>query len=154
MAWKPFFFVAAFLMAGCAYGYEEESKDIVPSTNPVGSSFYRHLAHDYGIDIRELVKFERRGFGRTEIVALVMISTTTGKSIKDYGRRRLRDKVTLKALAQEAGLDYGTLYRVSRTIKEEIESRSPDNLPPPVFDIPTPEATPPPEKKEKRKNRP
>jgi hypothetical protein len=111
------------------------------STQPIGSSFYRHLAFDFGLDIRDLVKLERRGFGHNEVVTIVLLSKATGTSVKDYAKRRLKDEVLLKDLAAEAGLDYPTLLKNARAIKEGIESKGDMNLPPPVFEAsPSPEA--------------
>lgn len=111
------------------------------STQPLGSSFYRHLAFDYGLDIRDLVKLERRGFGRGEVVTIVLVSKATGTSVKEFAKRRLKDKVPLKDLAAEAGLDYPTLLKNVRAIKEGIESKGDQNLPPPVYEpTPTPAA--------------
>ena len=111
-----------------------------PSTMPIGSAFYRHLAFDFGLDIRDLVKLERRGFGRGEVVTLVIIAKTTGTPVKEYAKRRLKDKVGLKELASEAGLDYPTLLKTVRAVKEGIESKGEENLPPAVYEpSPTPE---------------
>lgn len=125
------------LAAAASAAFEPEPS---PSTGPIGGAFYRHLAHDFGLDIRELVKLERRGFGRGEVVTIVLISKATGTGFKDYAKRRLKDKVLLKDLAAEAGLDYPTLLKNVRAIKEGIEAKGDAHLPPPVYEpSPTPQ---------------
>jgi hypothetical protein len=107
------------------------------STAPIGSPFLRHYAYDYNLDLKTLVKFEKRGFGRTEIITLALISEKTGKPMKEYGKRRIKDHVPIRTLAQEAGMDYSELHKKARQIKTEIEAKGDKNLPPPVFlDIP------------------
>lgn len=118
------------------------------STAPLGSPFFRHLAFDYNLDIRDLVRLERRGFGRGESVALVLIAKSTTTTVRELARRRLRDKTSLADLAKEMNLDYPTLRRNVEAIKEGIEAKGDQNLPAPVFE-PTP--TPAPPKKKKRK---
>lgn len=125
------------LSAAAAFAYED---GVDVSTEPIGSPFYRHLAYDFGLDIHDVVKLERHGFGRGEAVTLVLISKATGVSFKDYAKRRLKDQVPLKDLAAEAKLDYPTLLQNVRAVKEGIESKGDQNLPPPVFEpTPTPE---------------
>jgi len=104
------------------------------STAPIGSPFLRHFAYDYKFDLKELVKFEKRGFGRTEIITIALISQKTGKPMKEYGKRRLKTQVPLIDLAKEAGMDYAELYKKARTIKSEIEAQGENNLPPPIFE--------------------
>lgn len=131
------------------YAYEEE---VEISTLPIGSSFYRHLANDFNLDLKELVKFEKKGFGHTEIVTLVLISKSSGTVLKEYGKRRLKDQTLLKDFAAEAGLDYPTLYKSARAIKEGIEAKGDTLLPPPVYEAtPLPAETP--EKKSKKKKK-
>ncbi len=116
------------------------------STQPIGSPYYRHLAQDMNQDLRQLVKFEKKGFGRSEIVALIIISSTTGKPLKGYGNRRLKDKVTLQQLADEAHIDYAQLMTESKRVKELIEAKGDKNLPPALYEmgeiLPTPSPTP------------
>ncbi len=120
------------------------------STTPLGSPFLRHLAHDYKMNLRDLIKFERRGFARTEIISIALIAEKTGKPLKEYGKRRIKNKVLLRDLAQEAGMDYSALYRKSREIKAAVEAKGAENLPPPVFEEkPKNEKTPEPGPKEK-----
>jgi len=111
----------------------DEDSDVKKSTTPIGGFFYRHLAFDYNLDLKKLVKFEKRGFGRSEIVTLVLISEITGTPLKDYGKRRLKNDFTLKEMAEEAGLDYVTLYKTVGVVKKGIEAKGDKNLPPPVF---------------------
>jgi hypothetical protein len=137
---------AAALLACASMARAVEPYDVAPSTLPIGSPFYRHLAFDFGLDIRDLVKLERRGFGRGEVVTLVLIAKSTSTTVKDLARRRLKDQVPLKDLAAETGLDYPTLLKNVRAIKEGIESKGEQNLPPPVFE-PSPTPTPPKKRK-------
>jgi hypothetical protein len=113
--------------------YDDEPK---VSTAPIGSPFFRHLANDFSLDIHDVALFEKKGFGRAETVTIVLISSVTGNSLKSYGRRRLKERVPLEQLAREAGLDYPTLLRVATIIKQGIESKGENNLPPPVFAAP------------------
>lgn len=108
------------------------------SSEPIGSPFFRHMAFDFNLDLREAAKIEKAGFGRTETVTLMLLSKVTGVPIKDYANRRLNDKggknaVTLESLSKEAGLDYPTLYKNAQAIKEGIESKGDRNLPAPVY---------------------
>ena len=133
--------VAAFLAPRAAHAWGEFDFTPTPSTGPIGSPFYRHLAHDFNLDLHDLVKLERHGFGREEVVTLVLISSATGVNVKEYAKRRLKDQVLLKDLAAEAKLDYPTLERRVRAIKKDIEARGDRNLPPPVYEpSPTPPA--------------
>jgi hypothetical protein len=124
-----------FALSAQAAVFEEEPK---VSTDPIGSPFYRHLAHETNLDLRELAKLELKGFGRTETVTLVLLSKATGAPIKDYANRRLGDidgkkAVTLENLTKEAGLDYPTLYKNAQAVKEGIESKGDRNLPAPMY---------------------
>lgn len=145
------FVLAALLCIPTTLFALSNEEDVKVSTHPIGSPFYRHLAFDYNIDLRELVKFEKKGFGRTEIVTLILISTHTKIPLKDYGNKRLKDKVKLRTLAEEAKMDYDALYKQARTIKEQIEEKGDSQLPPPVFE---PQPTPTPIKKNKKKKAP
>lgn len=80
------------------------------------------------------MKFEKRGFGRSEIITIALISQKTGKPMKEYGKRRLNEKVTLKKLAEEAGMDYSALYKQAQDTKKNIELKGEQNLPPPLFE--------------------
>lgn len=127
--------------AGAAFAADDYGTEV--STQPLGSPFFRHLAFDFGLDIHDVVKLERRGFGRTETVAIVLISKSTGTGFKEYAKRRLKDKVLLKDLADEAKLDYPTLMKNAKAIKEGIEAKGDQNLPPPVFEAsPSPSPSP------------
>ncbi len=120
------------------------------STDPIGSPFYRHLAQQANLDLRTLVRFEKRGFGRNEICSLVLLSSATHVDIKDYGKRRLKDKVTIQQFADEGHVDYDDLMTRSREMKRRIEAMGDRNLPPPVYPEPSPSETPD-DKKEKGK---
>ncbi len=148
---KSVLFIFFLLTAGFLHAYEFED-EVEPSTSPIGSPFYRHLAHDFNLDLKDLVKFEKKGFGRGEIVTLILISTTTGKPLKEYGKRRLKEKPSLRELATEAKLDYDALYLKARRIKEGIEAKGDTNLPPPVFeDKPKKDEDEKPDEKKKKK---
>jgi len=110
------------------------------STNPIGSPFYRHLAQEFNLDMHEVVKFERKGFGRGETVTIVLISSATGKPLSEYGKRRMRERVSLRTLAAEANLNYDALHARASAIKVQIEAKGDRELPPPVFE---PKAKPP-----------
>lgn len=125
-------------------------EEVAVSTIPIGSPFLRHYANDYHLDLYELVKFEKRGFGRSEIITLALISQKTGKAMKEYGKRRLNEKVTLKALAEEAGMDYAAVYQDAQNIKKTVELKGDQNLPPPLFEK-KPEEKKEEERKEKEK---
>ncbi|MCG3203393.1 MAG: hypothetical protein KCHDKBKB_00050 [Elusimicrobia bacterium] len=123
------------------------------STHPIGSPFYRHLAQETNIDLRELVKFEKRGFGRSEIITLIFISSATGKPLKDYGQRRLKDKVSLRELAAEAQLDYSELHKRVKEFKTRLEFLGDDLLPPPVYEVDTSTQVSPSQSKKKKDKR-
>lgn len=129
---KALFFLLILPLPLALMAADDES--VKSSTHPIGSAFYRHLAYDFNVDLRDLYKFERRGFGRAEIITLVMISKSSGTVLKELGKRRLKADTALKTMAAEAGLDYDTLYRVVRVIKEGIEAKGDNNLPPPVLE--------------------
>jgi hypothetical protein len=128
-------FSALFLAAGIVHAKGNYPDEVKVSTTPIGSSFLRHYAYDYNLDLYELVKFEKRGFGRSEIITIALISQKTGKPMKEYGKRRLNEKnLTLKKLAEEAGMDYAAVYKQAQDIKKNIELKGEQNLPPPVFE--------------------
>ena len=145
---RKFLVAALLVLTASAAAFAADDYGTEVSTQPLGSPFFRHLAFDFGLDIRDMVKLERRGFGRTETVAIVLISKATGTNFKEYAKRRLKDKVLLKDLADEAKLDYPTLMKNAKAIKEGIEAKGDQNLPPPVF-----EASPTPEPRRNRKSR-
>ena len=66
-------------------------------------------------------------------MTLVLISEISGVKINELGRRRIRDKVPLKVLAEEAGLDYVTLYKTVQVLKKALEEKGDKNLPPPLY---------------------
>ncbi len=141
-----FFFLSAF-----SPSFAADDKNVVQaSTIPLGSPFYRHLAFDFNLDMREMIKFEKKGFGHGEMVTLVLISKSSGTALKEYGKRRLKADVSLQQMAEEAGLNYETLYKVARIIKEGIEAKGDKDLPPPVFPL-TPKEEEEKKKKEKGK---
>ena len=132
------------------------SVDVVYSTTPLGSPYYRHLAQDFNIDIKELVKFERKGFGRQEIVMLIIIANTLEKPLKEIGNRRIKEKVPMDVLVKEAKLNYGELVSAARDVKEDIESRGLKDLPKAVYDVAnsTPGVVASPAPKKKKENKP
>lgn len=130
------------------------SNPVIPgveySTTPIGSPFLRHYADRFSLDLRKLIQYEERGFGRAEIITLVEISSHTGVLLKEYGKRRLKNEVTLRELAKEANMEYEPLYQRAQKIKTEIEALGNENLPPPVFkEIKDPKK----EKKERKKKK-
>jgi hypothetical protein len=127
---------------------EESNSEVASSTMPLGSPYYRFLANDFDIDLRELVKFERKGFGRSEIAMLVVLSGSDVKKLKALGNRRIKDQVSMETLAKEAGYNYRDLVKVAREIKADIEAKGDKDLPPPVF--PTPSVSPSPTPKAKK----
>jgi hypothetical protein len=123
------------LAAGLLHAKGNLPDEVKLSTTPIGSPFLRHYANDYHLDLYELVKFEKRGFGRSEIITIALISQKTGKPMKEYGKRRLNEKgLTLKKLAEEAGMDYAVVYEQAQSIKKIVEAKGDQNLPPPVFE--------------------
>lgn len=125
------FFVACFALPARGLPKEPEI-----SSQPIGSAFFRHLAYDYHLDLQDLVKLEKRGFGRAETISLILISSATGTYFKDLAKRRLKEKILLRNLAAEANLNYETLQKEVIKIKTTIESKGDKNLPPPVFQEP------------------
>ncbi len=146
---RRFALLALLILSTAAVFADDFGVDV--STQPLGSPFFRHLAFDFGLDIHDVVKLERHGFGRGETVTIVLIAKATGASFKDYAKRRLKDQVPLKDLASEAKLDYPTLLKNVRAVKEGIEAKGDQNLPPPVFE---PSPTPEPRRAKRGKNQP
>jgi hypothetical protein len=68
----------------------------------------------------------------------------------------MKDRVSMKELAAEANLNYDDLAKEAREIKIRIEAKGDQNLPPPVFEVPspTPLETPKKDKKKKSKEQP
>ena len=150
--WRNLFFISIIFLAPVIWAQDSNSK-IEVSTTPIGSPFLRHFAYDYNLNLKDLVKFEKRGFGRTEIISLALISQKTGKPMKEYGKRRIKNQVPLKDLAKEAGMDYGELYSKARRIKGEIEAKGDINLPPPIFEEKTKEGDSPAKKPQNDKEK-
>jgi hypothetical protein len=117
----------------CVWAGGKAPPEVKKSTTPIGSPFLRHFAYDYNYDLKRLVQYEKRGFGRTEIISLALLSSYTGKKMKVYGKKRLKQKGTIRKYVEEAGLDYDEFYKVVREIKAEIEAKGDKDLPPPVF---------------------
>jgi hypothetical protein len=132
---RLFLFAALALMGAVAHADYDYDETPVVSTAPIGSSYYRHLAHMTNIDLRELEKFEQRGFGRTEINILILISSGSVQTLKDYGNRRLKDNVPLNDLIAEAHCDHDAIYAKARAMKAAIEAMGDQNLPPPVYEL-------------------
>lgn len=132
------FFFSFISVTGLFFGSARAADpfDVVESSGPLGSPFYRHLAFDFDLDMKKLAQYEERGFGRGEIITLVLLSKMTGTPLKDYGNRRLQERVRLEMLAEEAGIDYVTLHKAAQVVKEGIEAKGARNLPPPVFGKP------------------
>jgi hypothetical protein len=149
---KRLLLLSALLLASATARASYQDPDVDVSTGPIGSSYYRHLAQMTNIDLHELVKFERRGFGRTEINVLVVISSGSIKTMKDYGNRRLKDNVPLDDLIKEAHRDHDEVYRRAREMKAAIEAMGDQNLPPPVYEVAN--STPDAAKKEKKEKKP
>lgn len=151
------FLILPVLLNSCVHAASYFEDEPVVSTQPIGSPYYRHLAQEMNMDLRELVRYEKRGFGRSEIVMLIYISSATGKPLKEYGQRRLKEKVTLRDLAAEAHLDYEDLLKRAQGIKKRIEFLGAEMLPPPVYEVAAstaPVSKPPKPKKEKKKKNP
>lgn len=111
--------------------------DVAVSTVPMGSPYVRHLAFDQKTDIRLLAHCEKRGFGRTEMALLTMLSASSGRPLSDFARRRIaRKPATLEDMARDLGLDFPTLLRAAQSLKKSIEARGSEGLPPPVFELP------------------
>jgi hypothetical protein len=110
------------------------SAEVKLSTNPVGSPFIRHLASDFQVDVIKLSKFEKRGFSRSEIITLLLISEKTKKPMKELGTERLKSQIPLRDMAKREAMDYDELYQMVKDIKEDVESRGEHGLPPPVFE--------------------
>ncbi len=146
---KRFFLLAALAFAAtAAHAYYQDEPEV--STAPIGSSYYRHLAQMTNVDLRELVKFERRGFGRTEINVLILISSGSVQTLKDYGNRRLKDNVSLNDLIKESNHDHDVIYAKAREMKAAIEAMGDQNLPPPVYDVAASTTSATPQKKKKK----
>jgi hypothetical protein len=129
--------------------YEEEE---IISTAPIGSSFYRHLARETNIDLRELVKFEKRGFGRTEICILILISTESVQTLKDNGNKRLKEQTPLKVLVKDANMDFDKVYAQARELKTRIEAMGDENLPEAIYEVAQSTPTETPKKKKKKED--
>jgi len=137
-------------MLGSAFAHAEWNPDPEVSTAPIGLSYYRHLAQMTNIDLRELEKFERRGFARTEINILIILSSGSVQALKDYGNRRLKDNVALDDLIAEAHKDHDAVYAQARKMKADIEAMGDENLPPPVYEVRASSATAKPSAKKKK----
>lgn len=148
---KLSFLTVAFFLAASAHAAWDEPPKV--STGPIGSPFYRHLAYELNMDLHDLAKFEKHGFGRTETCTLILISSATHVPLKEYGKRRLKDKVSLHQFADEAHLDFEDLHNRAKELKERIEAMGEENLPPPVYPEPSPSPIPEqkPEKPKKEK---
>jgi hypothetical protein len=105
------------------------------------------------LDLKDLVKLEKRGFGRVETVSLILISSATGKYFKDLAKRRLKEKISLRDLAAEAKLDYNAIHSRAQEIKLTLEAKGDRTLPPPVFETPSPTPAPKEKKKKKREEK-
>ena len=119
------------------------------STQPIGSPFFRHLAVEMNQDLKELHKFEKAGYGRVEIITLLLLSQSTGLKLEEYANLRIKDRKSLRQLTADAKLDYGTIHQQARNLKEKIEAMGANNLPPPIFAEPSPTPTPKPKKNRK-----
>ncbi|MFN0118131.1 MAG: hypothetical protein ACKVQC_07575 [Elusimicrobiota bacterium] len=121
----------SFISLHARWGDDEE---VEVSTLPIGSNFYRHLAQEFNLNLHHLVKFEKSGVGRSEMISLILISTGSGKSLQNLGKDRYKSKKTLKQLAEENSLRYVDIYQNAVNIKKVIEAKGDLDLPPPVFE--------------------
>jgi len=84
-------------------------------------AFAKEAAGRLSLPAEKMEKIEALGFGRAEMIAFAMIVEKSTKSWEDQVKARQKG-VTLRSMAEEAGMNYKDVFFASRAMKEEIEA--------------------------------
>ncbi|HBU69303.1 MAG TPA: hypothetical protein DEE98_02850 [Elusimicrobia bacterium] len=106
---------AGFSPLGPASGYSREKKQ---DNQP--DRFALKLAEKFDADAAELGALFYRGYGRGELIQMLLIARESKTLLKNLVRKRDRN-TKLSSIAKDRGLDYDSIYALSSTIKYDIE---------------------------------
>ncbi|MFH1378697.1 MAG: hypothetical protein ABII23_00330 [bacterium] len=84
--------------------------------------FTFHLSRHMELDYVELRKLQKRGYGKIELIKLIVIAQKAGVPLKDIIQKRDAFD-TIKKIAQAFNVDYTAVRKESRKIKTTIETR-------------------------------
>jgi len=83
-------------------------------------AFIKLLAERFGQKQDDLALFWNHGYGRNELIKMLLISRQANKDIKELVRKR--DKGTrLSRMAEEYRLDYAAILNETKTIRKELD---------------------------------
>lgn len=100
-------------MTGTRKGKKKKKK----LKNPYVYHLTRHLELDY-IEIRKL---QKKGYGRIELIKVILIAQKADVPLKDIIKKR--DKlIRLKTISEEYKVNYTDIRRESKRIRAEIET--------------------------------
>jgi len=88
--------------------------------------FIKVLAKQFHREVSELGALSARGYGRNELIKLLLMAQKSGKDLKDLVK--LRDKNTrLSAMADMYHLDYPELLSEAESVRKDIDFKVPDS---------------------------
>lgn len=100
--------------------------EIIPSTEvkrierePIKDGFMEKIAKRFEMNLEELNKLRDNGYGRFELIRMILISTESGKNFEEIVN--MRKKMKLKNIAKELKINYKFIYFLARRIKQELE---------------------------------
>ncbi|MBI4395621.1 MAG: hypothetical protein HY548_00905 [Elusimicrobia bacterium] len=120
---------ALFMLAvpALAQGLDAPESEIETSTAPLKtypSPFTKALAERFDRPVDPLKKLEMTGYGRTEMITLILISSESAKPWDELIKERGKG-TKLRKIAEDAGLNYNDIFRRSEQIRKEINATLP-----------------------------
>ena len=99
------------------YGEKRDKKD--RPTEP----FIAALAQHFKCDRNELMKLWYRGYGRNELIKLLLISGRSGKDLKELVKQRDKGE-KLSGLAKKYAVDWDQVVAETQVLRKEIDADS------------------------------
>lgn len=84
-------------------------------------AFIMTLAHRYSIKQTDLARLWARGYGRNELIKLILISKASGKSLRDIVQEREKE-MKLRDIARKYGVNYSSVTLLAVDVRKEIDS--------------------------------
>ncbi len=83
-------------------------------------TFIRVLTDRFQLKLEDMEKLWAKGYGRNELIKLILISAHTNKELKEVQRKRERG-VKFSRIAEEYKLDYPALLEEAKAVRREID---------------------------------
>jgi hypothetical protein len=94
------------------------------------------LARHFGQQQEDIAKLAARGYGRNELIKLLLISRKSGTDLRAVVRARER-KMRLSAIAAQHNVDYATLLSEAETVRRQIDFEVPRSSSTGMFEMRT-----------------